>query len=69
VIREKVMMAYALTYIAFVAVAAFAIVVGLPVALFHGATSGDWTWLLIWAVVATVSWIADRLGLIKSVND
>ena len=62
-------MAAALTYIAFVAVAAFALVVGLPIAIFHGATSGDWTWLLVWAGVATVSWRADRLGLVRPVND
>ena len=67
--RAKVMMAYALTYIAFIAVAAFALIVGLPVALFHGATSGDWSWLLVWVVAATVSWAADRLGLVKVVND
>jgi hypothetical protein len=66
---EKVQMMVAIGYIVTLLVGSFVLVVGLPVGVFHGATSGDWTWLLAWAGLAAAALIADRLGLVKPIND
>jgi hypothetical protein len=66
---EKVQMMVAIGYIVALLVGSFVLLIGLPVAVFHGVTSGDWTWLLAWAGLASAAWAADRLGLIKPIND
>lgn len=30
------------------------VVLGLPVAIYHGLTTGDWTWLIPWGIVLVV---------------
>jgi hypothetical protein len=58
-----------LVYGLILGVYSLAMVVGLPVAIYHGITTGDWLWLLIWGIGVLLWIIADRLGLVRTIND
>jgi hypothetical protein len=44
-------------------------VLGPPIAIFHGVTTGDWTWLIPSGIAAITLWVLARLGVIATFND
>ena len=45
------------------------LLVGLPIAIYHGLTTEDWVWLLAWLIGLAVIWLLGKLGWIVSIND
>jgi hypothetical protein len=46
-----------------------AVTIGLPIVIFHGLTSGDWGWAILWAIGAAVAVVLGKLGMIPVIND
>ena len=67
--REKLLLALGIAYVLVLVGLSGVLVLGLPIALLIGVMSGDWIWLLAWALFALVAWIADKLGWVKPIND
>jgi len=53
----------------FGAVGVWVVIIGIPVGIYRGATTGDWTWRIAVAILGVVLWIGFKSGLIRSLND
>jgi hypothetical protein len=53
----------------FGAIGVWVVIIGVPVAVYHGLTTGDWVWLLAVGVFTAVLTIGMKSGWIESLND
>jgi hypothetical protein len=67
--REGLMVAGAMAGCLIAALGFWVVLIGVPIALYVGFTTGEWGWLIGLAVFGAVVWGANRLGLIRSLND
>jgi len=45
------------------------VIIGVPISIYIGLTEGDWRWLVGLAIFGVALWIAEKLGLVRSLND
>jgi hypothetical protein len=67
--RDVIFVALAMAGCLLGAVGIWVVILGVPIGLYHGVTTGDWTWLAAVGVLAIVLAIGEKSGLMKSLND
>lgn len=67
--REKLWLALGIAYVLVMLGLSGVLSLGLPIGLLTGFMSGDWIWLLAWALFAVAAWIANKRRWVKPFND
>jgi hypothetical protein len=67
--RDDLMVAGALAGCLLAGLGFWVVLIGIPIALYVGFTTGEWRWLIGLAIFGAVLWVANRLGLIRALND
>ena len=68
-LREKILVVGLVAGCLYGAVMIWVVIIGLPIAIYHGLTTGDWTPVGVVGVIAVSLWLGFKLGWIQPLND